>query len=83
MTDRIVMSGIIASMAALTGIGTDGPPWPFEAEPLEPWPLSGRRVRSLPVGWGTKAQRAVDADERRKRKQRAQKAARKAQRGQR
>jgi hypothetical protein len=34
MTDRIVMSGIIASMAALTGIGTDGPPWPFEAELL-------------------------------------------------
>jgi hypothetical protein len=73
MTDRIVMSGIIASMAALTGIGTDGPPWPFDRRPR----------RGGFVGWGSKAQRPADADERRKRKQRAQKAARKAQRGQR
>jgi hypothetical protein len=71
MTDRIVMSGIIASMAALTG--TDGPPWPVDRSPH----------RGGFVGWGSKATRAADADERRRRKQRAQKAARKAQRGQR
>lgn len=73
MSDRIVMGKIIASVAALTGIGTDGPPWP-----LNRGPSSGS-----PVGWGSKAQRAADADERRRKRQRAQKAARKAQRGQR
>jgi hypothetical protein len=71
MTDRIVMSGIIASMAAL--IGTDGPPWPLNRGPSR----GGR------TGWGSKAMRAADADERRRKRQRAQKAARKAQRGQR